>query len=175
MRARFIFVIVLLATVSAARCEELPPGLFDARIFDVEGKECTLADWKGKVVLLHFFAKWCMTCRDDLKALEELYETFRDRGVVVIGVSSFDSIATLRQYADELKLSFPVLADTDEMLKKEYTVDALPLTIVFNASGRRVSFPDLKTGELKERIEGPQGWNSRAAAEAIEAVLAGSG
>jgi peroxiredoxin len=81
----------------------------DFTLRDVAGNEVTLADYSGHVIVLDFWATWCAPCRVAIPDLVELYERYRDRGFVVLGVSVNDPVTRLEPFAQELRMSYPVL------------------------------------------------------------------
>jgi peroxiredoxin len=76
---------------------------------DVEGNDLALADLRGKVILLNFWATWCAPCRVEIPDLVDLHRRYRDRGLAVIGVSVNDPVARLEPFVRELAMSYPVL------------------------------------------------------------------
>jgi peroxiredoxin len=81
----------------------------DFTLRDIAGNEVTLADYSGHVIVLDFWATWCAPCRVAIPDLVELYERYRDRGFVVLGVSVNDPVTRLEPFAQELRMSYPVL------------------------------------------------------------------
>jgi peroxiredoxin len=80
---------------------------------DMNGTSVRLADYQGKVILLNYWATWCGPCKLELPALVELYDAYKDKGFVVLGVSADDDAETLRTFAAEWKLKYPVLVGRD--------------------------------------------------------------
>jgi cytochrome c biogenesis protein CcmG/thiol:disulfide interchange protein DsbE len=76
---------------------------------DAHGKPFTLSDYKGKVVLLDFWATWCPPCRKEIPGFVELYNNYRSRGFVVIGVSMDDSLSDIKKFARRYKMNYPIL------------------------------------------------------------------
>ena len=80
---------------------------------DVTGNDLTLSDYRGNVILLDFWATWCAPCRVEIPVFIDLYETYRERGFVVLGVSVNDPVAKLEAFVAELGMSYPVLVGAD--------------------------------------------------------------
>ncbi|HEX5226931.1 MAG TPA: TlpA disulfide reductase family protein [Bryobacteraceae bacterium] len=107
---------------------------------DLQGKSVTLADFKGKVILLDFWATWCPPCRKEIPGYIELYNKYKSRGLVVIGVSmdEDDDIAMVKSYAAQIKMNYPVLLGygREEELKPVFGELPLPTTFVIARDGR---------------------------------------
>jgi peroxiredoxin len=81
---------------------------------DMNGAKVRLADFKGKVILVNFWATWCAPCKAELPAFVELYSRYKDKGLVILGVSGDDDAETLRAFSSEWKLNYPILVGRDE-------------------------------------------------------------
>ena len=120
----------------------------------------TLADLRGKVVILNFWASWCAECRPEMPALERLHRDFAARGLVMIGINAREDAATIRRYARELGLTFPLLVDTEGKINALYGVVGLPATFIIGRDGRAVAF-----------AVGTREWAGAPARGLIEALL----
>jgi len=76
---------------------------------DVAGKDVRLSKYKGQVVLVNFWATWCVPCRVEIPALTSLYRDYKDRGFVVLGVSVDSEVAAVKPFARVMKMNYPVL------------------------------------------------------------------
>ena len=85
------------------------PAKLDFTLRDVAGNETNLAAYEGQVILLDFWATWCAPCRVTIPSLVELYERYRERGFVVLGVSVDDPVERLTPFVRELGITYPVL------------------------------------------------------------------
>ena len=97
-----------------------------------------LADYSGHVIVLDFWATWCAPCRVAIPDLVELYERYRDRGLVVIGVSVNDPVTRLEPFVQELRMSYPVLiGDGRHDLQEAFgPLIGFPTSFVITRDGR---------------------------------------
>jgi peroxiredoxin len=104
---------------------------------DIHGKPFALSDYKGKVVLLDFWATWCPPCRKEIPDFIELYNRYRSRGLVVIGVSMDESTSGVKRFARQLKMNYPILmgAGRDD-LQEAFGDLPLPTAFVIARDGR---------------------------------------
>jgi len=155
---------------------QLPPGVnteksevgFKAPDFTVrnlKGNRVQLADHKGKVVILNLWATWCGPCRVEMPGMENLYRRYRSQGLEILAVSldkgSSDKVQT---FADEYRLSFPVLLDSDEQVESRYHALTIPTTYVID-----------KKGMIVAEVDGAKHWESEETFEAIEYLLKAPG
>jgi cytochrome c biogenesis protein CcmG, thiol:disulfide interchange protein DsbE len=97
----------------------------------------TLADYKGKVVLLNVWATWCEPCRVEMPSIEKLHREFGDRGLAVVAVSVDDAgtESHIVDFTKELKLTFEVLHDPEQITGRNYQVTGFPETFVIARDG----------------------------------------
>ena len=108
----------------------------DFTLKDVTGRKVQLADFKGKVVFLNFFATWCGPCRIEMPGMERLFQSYREKGLVVLAVDLRESAKTVRAFTQELKVSFPTLLDEDGSVAFMYGVRPLPTTYLIGRDGK---------------------------------------
>lgn len=135
------------------------PPEFDGRT--PEGRTVSLASVRGKVVLLNFWATWCQECRPEMPMFEQLHGQFGAQGLNVIGINAREGRVTIRGYAKELRLTFPLVLDPKGEINAAYGVIGLPATFLIGRDGRAVG-----------RAVGPRDWGSAAAQGIIQALLA---
>lgn len=103
---------------------------------DLEGGALSSESWKGKVVLVNFWATWCPPCRAEIPDLVALQEKYRDT-LVVVGVSEDEgSVDAVRQFAAEHRINYPIVMSTPELRKLFTGVYALPTTFLLDPEGR---------------------------------------
>jgi len=107
----------------------------DFMLQDLAGKHVRLADLKGSVVLVEFWATWCPPCRESIPGMERLNKAYRDKGLVVLGVSLDTSGAdTVKSFVRESGISYPILQGSEEVASK-YMVRAIPAMFLVNKEG----------------------------------------
>jgi peroxiredoxin len=110
----------------------------DFSLKDLNGRKVRLADFRGKIVFLNFFATWCVPCRLEMPGLERLHREFKGQGLVVLAVDIQEGAKTVRPFVQELKLSFPALLDGDGSVAIMYAVRPVPATYLISRDGRIV-------------------------------------
>ena len=135
------------------------------RLRGMDGKIYDVAGMRGQVVLVSFGATWCLPCKEELKALEELKKEYKDKPVKFLWVSieSEDEVSdgSLRDYAKKLKLSFPVLRDADKSTFARFSTRLRLPTILFFDKEGRLSLPNhvgmaaipLYMSKMRERLD----------------------
>ena len=126
----------------------------------LEARQLSMTEYRGTVIVLTFWASWCLECRVDMPALERLQREFSSRGFTIIGVNARENKEAVRRYAKELGLTFPLVLDPDGTINGLYGVIGLPTTFVVGRDGRAVAF-----------AVGPRQWESAPARALIAALL----
>ncbi len=102
---------------------------------DLDGKQWTLQDLRGKVVLVNFWATWCPPCRKEMPDMEALYQRFGPRGFVVLAISDEDA-AKVAPFIAERKYTYPVLLDPGRKVNELFGVEGIPKTFVYGRDGK---------------------------------------
>jgi peroxiredoxin len=129
---------------------------------DPQGKKISLKDFRGKVVFLNFWASWCVPCREEMPAMERLYQEFKEKNFVVFAVSVKDRRQDAIDFARELKLTYPVALDPEGQVGLLYGAWGLPTTYLIGQKGEGLA-----------RAWGPAEWYSPAARNLIKELLDG--
>ena len=125
--------------VEAQGCSpEAPAADLGFTLKDMNGADVRLADLKGKVVLLNFWATWCGPCRLEIPWFVELQEKYRDQGFRIVGISVDDPPEALPPFAKQFKINYPIVVGLDrEDVQKAYgPIFGVPITFIIDRNGR---------------------------------------
>jgi peroxiredoxin len=108
------------------------------KIKDMDGKTINLADYKGKVILLDFWATWCGPCKAEIPNFVELQQQYRSQGLAVLGFSVDDTVDKLKPFASELRMNYPVLVGLgrDDVQDAFGPIWGIPTTFLISRDGR---------------------------------------
>lgn len=100
------------------------------------GKNLKLAEYRGQVVMINFWATWCSPCRQEIPHLNRLHERYRKTGFALLGINIDDQPRVAREMMQKLSVAFPVLFDTDKRVSRLYDVGAMPSSLLIDRDGR---------------------------------------
>lgn len=112
----------------------------DFAVTTFDGELFSLAEQRGSVVVLNFWGSWCGPCRAEAPSLEAIYEEYRDRGVVFVGITYLDEDEDSLQFIDEYDITYPNAPDSQLTVADDYRIDGAPETFVINQDGEIVRF-----------------------------------
>jgi len=120
----------------------------------LDGRSDALARYRGSVVVMNLWATWCPPCREEMPALEQLYEQNKAKGVVVLGIDQGESAAAAGAFAREHGVTFPILLDSDQQYGRSYAAIGLPTTVIVDRSGHVVRGIDgqLTLAQMREAV-----------------------
>jgi thiol-disulfide isomerase/thioredoxin len=99
------------------------------------GENIRLAEQRGKVVMLNFWASWCGPCRKEMPLLDEMYQRYNKIGFELYGINVEKDTAAAKKLLKDLKATLPVLYDPESKVSKLYNVDAMPTTVMIDKNG----------------------------------------
>jgi thiol-disulfide isomerase/thioredoxin len=107
---------------------------------DLDGEQHTLDDYRGKVIMLNFWATWCPPCRHEIPSMESIYQDLGDKGFVVLAINQFETPDHVFAYMGQLSVfpTFPIPFDLDSKVSELYGVKGLPTTLLINRQGQVV-------------------------------------
>jgi cytochrome c biogenesis protein CcmG/thiol:disulfide interchange protein DsbE len=121
----------------------------------LDGSELALSDLRGQVVVLNFWASWCAPCRREASDLQSVWATYKDQGVVFVGVTYRDAQDASSAFIQEFGLTYPNGTDEQGRISDDYGVTAVPETYVIDREGRLAwsQIGEVQAGELIRALE----------------------
>jgi len=133
----------------------------DFTLSDLNGTKHTLSDYRGRVVLLNFWAKWCAPCVSEMPSMESLHEKLKGEKFIILAVSvDKGDTSSIKKFVEKKHFSFPVLHSPDGLVQKRYKAGAIPTTFVID-----------KNGTIYSRILGAQKWDCPEALKHLRGAL----
>lgn len=128
------------------------------------GIEGTIPALQGKVVWVDFWASWCGPCAMSFPAMDRIYQKYKARGLVVLGVNVDEDAAKMQKFTGKYPVSFPIVRDAQHKLVAMVNIDTMPSSLLIDQSGRIVALHQgFKGKKTEEAVE-----------KEIEALLGGS-
>ena len=127
------------STEATAACmADAKPANFNFKMKDVDGNEVSLETYKGKVILLNFWATWCGPCKAEIPGFVRIQEKYRDKGLVIVGYSVDDTAEKAKAYASEYKMNYPILlGEGREDVQDAYgPIWGIPASFLINREGK---------------------------------------
>jgi peroxiredoxin len=151
----FLFPVFTNADCAAAYENETAP---DFSMSDLHGTNHSLSSYRGKVVVINFWASWCPECVEELSSLNALYEKFRERGLIVLGITVDKSREVVDPVIRRSNVTYPVILNTaGSSLLRQYRLIGLPNTVVIDRSGviaaRTIGRTDFMSQDFIKQIE----------------------
>ena len=137
-----------------------PKAAEDFTLPALDGRTVRLADLRGKVVLVNFWATWCPPCLEEMPAMERLWRKHKDAGFVLVAVSVDADPKKVAPFVTDHKLTFPIALDTKMAVAEKYGVRALPSSFLLG-----------KDGMMTALALGPRHWDNKASHRLVEAMV----
>lgn len=128
----------------------------DFELASLDGRKVKLSDYRGKAVVLNFWATWCSPCKVEMPWFVDLQKKYGNEGLVVLGIAMDDSDnAKIAQFASEMGVNYPVLLGTDKVSDQYGNVQFLPTTFYIDREGRIIGKGTglLGRGEIEENVQ----------------------
>lgn len=160
----YIFCLILFSRTDLhAEGMEYPAENFFAPSFELpslKGKKIKLADFRGKIVFINFWATWCVPCKTEMASMEKLYQRFKGRDFQMLAISVDKDISAIKPYLKKYNLTFLTLLDPKSLTKRKYKTMGLPGTYVVD-----------KRGIILHKAIGPRDWFTQAIIETFEQLV----
>ena len=128
-----VLLLPMMATAGGTKSGEIAA---DFTLKSMDGSNIRLHELRGKVVMVNFWATWCGPCRQEMPLLDELYRRYQKSGFTLIGVNIDNEKGNAIRMAKKLKVSFPVVFDTDKKVSERYDVATMPYTLLIDRDGK---------------------------------------
>jgi peroxiredoxin len=154
MRNRIIAAVAALAFAVPALAASVggPAPPFD--LASQAGKNVSLDQYKGQVVMLNFWASWCGPCRQEMPLLEGIYKKYNKLGFTMLGVNVEPDSNAAIDWLKQTPVSFPILFDKDSKVSKLYDVTGMPSTVIIDRTGKvRMLHHGYKPGDENEYLD----------------------
>ena len=144
---RSLLITLLLAAATPAGAQQAGSGLTplpdrplapDFTLTDLDGNRHRLADYRGRVLIVNFWATWCPPCRAEMPSMQRAWEQLEGEGIVILGIDVGEDEDTVFQFTADYPVEFPLLLDRDSAVIDRWPVRGLPTTFVVDGAGRIV-------------------------------------
>jgi peroxiredoxin len=125
-----------------------------------DGKTFKLSDHRGKLVFVNFWATWCVPCREEMPAMEQLWKRHKDQGFMMVAVSVDNDTGLVAPFVRKLGLTFPIALDSKMQAANPWGVRALPSSFIID-----------RKGYMTALALGPRAWDNDAAHALIDALV----
>jgi peroxiredoxin len=107
----------------------------DFVLTDLQGNEHSLENYRGRPVIINYWATWCRPCEAEMPALQAVYEKYEDDGLVILAINTTESTQVITSFVEERDLTFPILLDNRSTVARAYKVQAYPSTYFIDGEG----------------------------------------
>jgi len=146
----FMVTAVLLIVSCSSPTPQVGKQAPDFQLPNLEGPPVSLSDFRGKPILLNFWATWCGPCRQEMPLIQAIFEEQPDNGLVILAIDIGENASAVNNFMQSNNFSFPVLLDTDQDVALEYNIRAIPTTFFIDKDGL---IQEIKVGAFSNMIE----------------------
>ena len=120
----------------------------------LNGPPIALSDLRGKGVVLNFWGSWCEPCKKEMPDLQQQYEAYKDKGLVVIGINIGESPVAVEPFVKQFGLTFPILLDRQSQITTLYRIGPIPSTYFIDADGKvkEIFIGPLNENSISEKV-----------------------
>ena len=137
MQTKKIFLLLLIPLLLCTQGFAFAGNSFALK--DMAGKKHTLAEYKGKWVILNYWATWCPTCLEEVPDLVALYDSRKNKDLVILGVAfDYQSAQEVTDYVNDMLISYPIVLGDEEVQKQIGFTDVLPTSYIYNPRGELI-------------------------------------
>jgi thiol-disulfide isomerase/thioredoxin len=132
----FIFILVILLACGKTSEVKNPKPDFDFDLPDLNGKIVSLEDFRGKVLIINFWATWCPPCEEEIPKLNQLQKKYKNEGLVVIGIAlDKDSLNLVEPFIRKKRVGYPILVGNEQLLRSLKDFSGVPTTLIVDQKG----------------------------------------
>ena len=133
----------------------------DFRLDRLNSKKVELREFRGKVVLLNFWATWCGPCKEEMPSMEALYQLYKEKDFTLVAISvDYEGVRPVKEFIEKQRYTFPVLLDPNSETLDPFGVKGIPTTFVIDKKGRIVG-----------RVVGPKDWKKPEVLSLLDKLL----
>ena len=151
---------LLATTVTAQQNPEIGTAAKKFQLNDLTGQVHQLEKMQGNVVIVNFWATWCIPCRTEMPSMNRAWQALSSKNVKMLAINFGESQQAVADFVQAVPIDFPVLLDEDNSGSSDWNITGMPTTIVID-----------QQGNIVDRILGPKEWDSPLILKAIEKLL----
>ena len=137
LRKKTFLIMLLMVSLLSVHTATFAAKPFE--LIDTAGKKHVLSQYKGKWVIVNYWATWCPPCLEEVPDLVALYDSRKDKDMMILGVAfDFESAKEVAGYVDDMLMSYPIVLGDEEVASQIGSADVLPTTFIYNPSGRLI-------------------------------------
>ena len=155
--------VIFFSRPHGAKAPKLGEQVPDFTLQTDDGKPLKLTDFRGKIVVLNFWASWCGPCVDEIPSLNSFADQFADKGVTVLGISVDEDPEAYKNFLAKYKVTFLTVRNANRTVSETYGTFKLPESYIISRDGR-----------LRHKVIGPTNWTSPQMLSYVQSLVGGS-